>query len=41
MNWNGLEPLADPKLVFAAALKSAASSIDLAHDHPSEALTPT
>jgi DNA repair protein RadC len=33
--------IADPKLVFVAALKSAASSIVLAHNHPSGALTPS
>jgi DNA repair protein RadC len=33
--------VADPKLVFTAALKSAASSIVLAHNHPSGALTPS
>ncbi len=33
--------VADPKLVFAAALKSAASSIVLAHNHPSGNLSPS
>lgn len=31
----------DPKLVFAAALKSAASSIVLSHNHPSGQLRPS
>jgi DNA repair protein RadC len=33
--------VADPKLIFAAALKSAASSIILSHNHPSGNLTPS
>ena len=33
--------VADPKLVFVAALKSAASSIVISHNHPSGALTPS
>ena len=33
--------VADPKLVFTAALKSAASSIVLAHNHPSGNLSPS
>ena len=33
--------VADPKLIFAAALKAAASSIILAHNHPSGNLTPS
>ena len=33
--------VADPKLVFVAALKSAASSILLSHNHPSGNLTPS
>jgi DNA repair protein RadC len=33
--------LADPKVIFVAALKSAASSIVLAHNHPSGNLTPS
>jgi DNA repair protein RadC len=32
--------LADPKLIFAAALKSKASAIILSHNHPSEELEP-
>lgn len=31
----------DPKVVFAAAIKSAATSIVLSHNHPSGALTPS
>ncbi len=33
--------LADPKLIFATALKAGASSIILAHNHPSGQLTPS
>ena len=33
--------VADPKLIFAAALKANGSSIILAHNHPSGALTPS
>jgi DNA repair protein RadC len=33
--------LADPKVIFVAALKSAASSIVLAHNHPSGNLSPS
>jgi DNA repair protein RadC len=33
--------IADPKIVFTAALKSAASSIVLCHNHPSGALSPS
>jgi DNA repair protein RadC len=33
--------VADPKIIFIAALKSAASSIVLAHNHPSSNLTPS
>jgi len=33
--------VADPKLIFAAALKSGCSSIILAHSHPSGNLTPS
>jgi DNA repair protein RadC len=33
--------IADPRLVFATALKGAASSIILAHNHPSGALRPS
>lgn len=33
--------VADPKLIFAAALKANASSIILAHNHPSGNLTPS
>jgi DNA repair protein RadC len=33
--------VADPKLVFVAALKSNASSIIVAHNHPSGCLTPS
>ncbi|HEY0054541.1 MAG TPA: JAB domain-containing protein [Pedobacter sp.] len=33
--------LADPKLIFVAALKAGASSIILAHNHPSGQLTPS
>jgi DNA repair protein RadC len=33
--------VADPKVIFVAALKSAASSILLAHNHPSGNLTPS
>ena len=33
--------VADPKIIFAAALKSAASSIILVHNHPSGQLTPS
>ena len=31
----------DPKVIFAAALKSAASSVILSHNHPSGNLTPS
>lgn len=33
--------IADPKLIFATALKAGASSIILAHNHPSGQLTPS
>ena len=33
--------VADPKLIFAAALKACASSIILAHNHPSGNLKPS
>jgi DNA repair protein RadC len=33
--------VADPKLIFAAALKGCASSVILAHNHPSGNLTPS
>jgi DNA repair protein RadC len=33
--------LADPKLIFVTALKAGASSIILAHNHPSGQLTPS
>jgi DNA repair protein RadC len=33
--------VADPKLVFVAALKSNASSVIVAHNHPSGCLTPS
>jgi DNA repair protein RadC len=33
--------VADPKLIFAAALKASASSIILAHNHPSGSLKPS
>ncbi len=33
--------IADPKVIFAAAIKSAASSIILIHNHPSGNLTPS
>lgn len=33
--------VADPKLIFAAALKACASSIIVAHNHPSGNLTPS
>jgi len=33
--------VADPKLIFVAALKASASSIILAHNHPSGNLTPS
>ncbi|MBC7913573.1 MAG: JAB domain-containing protein [Pyrinomonadaceae bacterium] len=33
--------VADPKLIFSAALKSCASSIILSHNHPSGNLTPS
>jgi DNA repair protein RadC len=33
--------IADPKIVFAAAIKSAASSLVLAHNHPSGNLSPS
>lgn len=33
--------VADPKVIFAAALKSCASSIILAHNHPSGNLSPS
>lgn len=33
--------IADPKLVFAAAIKSSASAIILAHNHPSGQLKPS
>lgn len=33
--------VADPKLIFAAALKACASSIILAHNHPSGNLSPS
>ena len=33
--------VADPKVIFAAAIKSAASSIILAHNHPSGNLSPS
>ena len=33
--------LADPKLIFATALKTCASSLILAHNHPSGTLTPS
>ena len=33
--------IADPKLIFAVALKGAASAIILAHNHPSGNLTPS
>ena len=33
--------VADPKLIFAAAIKGAASGIILAHSHPSGNLTPS
>jgi DNA repair protein RadC len=33
--------IADPKLIFAAALKSVASGIILAHNHPSGSLSPS
>ncbi|MGC3947998.1 MAG: JAB domain-containing protein [Chryseolinea sp.] len=33
--------VADPKLIFAAALKAGASGIILAHNHPSGNLTPS
>ena len=33
--------VADPKVIFAAAIKSAASSIILAHNHPSGNLRPS
>ena len=33
--------VADPKLVFAAAIKSSASAIILAHNHPSGQLKPS
>lgn len=33
--------VADPKLIFAAALKSSASSLILAHNHPSGNLKPS
>jgi len=33
--------LADPKLIFGTALKACASSIVLAHNHPSGSLTPS
>ncbi|MDF9799094.1 DNA repair protein RadC [Catalinimonas alkaloidigena] len=33
--------VADPKLIFAAALKSSASSLILSHNHPSGNLTPS
>ena len=33
--------VADPKLIFACALKAAASGIILAHNHPSGALQPS
>jgi DNA repair protein RadC len=34
------ETLADPKVIFAVALKSGASGIILCHNHPSEELQP-
>ena len=33
--------VADPKIIFAAALKSCASGIILAHNHPSGELDPS
>ena len=33
--------IADPKLIFAAALKSVAAAIILAHNHPSGSLSPS
>jgi DNA repair protein RadC len=33
--------VADPKLIFAAALKSAASALICCHNHPSQNLTPS
>lgn len=33
--------IADPKVIFSAALKSAASSIILVHNHPSGNLRPS
>lgn len=33
--------VADPKLIFGAALKSAASSVILSHNHPSGQLKPS
>lgn len=33
--------IADPKVIFAAALKGAASSVILAHNHPSGNLSPS
>lgn len=33
--------VADPKVIFAAALKASASSIILAHNHPSGQLKPS
>jgi DNA repair protein RadC len=35
------DTLADPKLIFVTALKAGASSIILAHNHPSGQLTPS
>lgn len=35
------QTLADPKMIFAAALKGKASAIMLAHNHPSGSLTPS
>ncbi|MNT62434.1 hypothetical protein D3C72_2001540 [compost metagenome] len=33
--------LADPKIIFSIALKAQAASIIVAHNHPSENLTPS
>lgn len=34
------ETLADPKVIFAIALKSGANGVIMAHNHPSEELQP-
>jgi DNA repair protein RadC len=35
------QPIVDPKLIFAAALKAHTSAINLAHNHPSGELNPS